>query len=401
MNATRIRSEHDAALAETLLRDKDIRRSIERLERELEKSDRSGATRRHLLSTSVRLSEALAPDVHQVLRACQQRLGVETDLELYVYPSPQLNAACVRPEAGRVFIMFSSELLESFNEQELAFVAGHELGHHVFDHHDIPVGALLRGKYAVSPRLALQLFAWSRYAEISADRAGLMCCDDLDAVARGLFKLASGLRDGAAHVVMEALLEQVEDIKSLGMAKGDDRPRADWFSTHPFSPLRLVAAKLFASSEVMQEGGITTAQLELEVQKTLAIMEPGYLKETTEEAELMRRLLLAGSMVVAAASGDVSDVEIEAIEAMLGEGKVTRHLSVPALRDDLPARIRAVNDLVPPARRAQVLRDLCVIALADGHADGAERAQLREIAESLEVAPELVAQTLDASVDLD
>ena len=70
----------------------------------------------------------------------------------------------------------------------------------------------------------------------------------------------------------------------------------------------------------------------------------------------------------AAASGDISDSEVEAIESFLGEGKVTRHLSVEALREDLPGRVAKVIELAPPSRRAQVLRDLCVIARADGRA---------------------------------
>ena len=68
--------------------------------------------------------------------------------------------------------MFSSSLLEAFNDSELLFVMGHELGHHVYDHHQIPIGYVLRGRQPPPADLALDLFAWARYAEISAERAG-------------------------------------------------------------------------------------------------------------------------------------------------------------------------------------------------------------------------------------
>ena len=224
---------------------------------------------------------------------------------------------------------------------------------------------------------------------------------DDDAVARGLFKLASGLRTGAADVVMETLLSQVDALEGFGAATADGQVRSDWFSTHPFSPLRLKTAQLFARSELMVEGGASRAVLEAGVADVMSIMEPGYLKDTSEQAALMRRLLLAGAMVVADASGDISDAEIEAIEAFLGEGKVTRHLSVDALRDDLPKRMAAVNASVSPSRRAQVVRDLCVIARADAHSDADERVVLEDIARGLELPPDLVEQALSGPVDLD
>jgi Zn-dependent protease with chaperone function/tellurite resistance protein len=398
MSATRhLRAEGDASLAKQILDDRDVKRSIERFEKDV----KSGETRRQLLSTSVRLGPELVPELHEVIARCRARLGLESEVEMYVYPSPHLNAACMRPEDERVLLMFSSELLDAFDGDELAFVAGHELGHHMFGHHDIPVGVLLQGPYAVSPRMALQLFAWSRYAEVSADRAGMWCAGDLDAVARGLFKLASGLRTGAANVVMEALLAQVDALEGFGSVTAGDPVRADWFSTHPFSPLRLKAAKLFSESEYMADGGASPAALEAAVQDVMAIMEPGYLKDTSDQAALMRRLLLAGAMVVAGASGDVSEEEAEAIESFLGEGKVTRHLSVEALREDLSRRIDAVVGVAPLARRAQVLRDICLVARADGHVDAAERAVLDEIANGLGLPPELVTHALDGVVELD
>ena len=114
----------------------------------------------------------MAPDIAMMADECIEMLGVKLPLELYVYSSPQFNAACFKPENERLYVMFSSSLLEGFTSSELKFVMGHELGHHVYDHHAIPIGYLLRGNQRPDPQLALELFAWSRYAEISADRAG-------------------------------------------------------------------------------------------------------------------------------------------------------------------------------------------------------------------------------------
>ena len=391
-----LRAQSDAHLFESLMNNADVRRAAESA---LEDSEQM-KIRRQLLATSVRLTPTLAPDLHRMIDLCKEKLELDTSFEPYVYPSPSANAAVVKPEDGRVFLLFSSQILEMFDEGELTYVVGHELGHHKFEHHSLPVRAVLETA-KVRAATALQLFSWSRFAEISADRAGLFCAGSLEAVGRGLFKLASGLRGTKTNLAIDALLAQMEEIEAAGIAKGKDVDRSEWFSTHPFSPLRLKAAQLFANCSVMKEGGMTPEQMEVEVGTVMGVMEPGYLKAKTDQGRALRRVLLAAGMLVASASGDVSEEEADALDELLGEGTVTDKLSVDALREDLPSRVADAKAEAPPMRRAQLLRDLCLIAIADGHADKAERAMLIDVAKQLEVDPTLVDQTLDASLELD
>ena len=275
----------------TLLRSRAVKRVVEWLEAHEDEGPRG--VRRRLLGTSVRLTRRMAGDLHEMVDACRERHGVQTPLELYVYASPSFNAACVKPEAGRLFILFSSSLIESFKGNELGFVIGHELGHHLYDHHDVPIGYLLRGREPAPPSLALQLFAWSRYAEISADRAGALCAGDLEAEARSLFMLSSGLTGATIEFRLDDFLTQVGEMQLETDDPGVGAPREDWFSTHPFSPLRVKALQLFSESEFVTEGGGSGAELEAQIQSLMALMEPSYLEEHSEAAEAMRRLLFA------------------------------------------------------------------------------------------------------------
>jgi Zn-dependent protease with chaperone function len=197
VNAQALRCDSDLALHTALLQDRTVTRVNEQLERLEDSSSERSSLRRRLLATSVRLSPTMAPDLHAIARDCGERLELGIDLELYVFASPTYNAMCFKPEDGRLFVMFASSLLEAFDESELKFVMGHELGHHIYHHHEIPIGYILRGQQRPDPRLALDLFTWSRYAEISADRAGAHCAADLLCVSRALFKLASGLGSGS------------------------------------------------------------------------------------------------------------------------------------------------------------------------------------------------------------
>jgi len=380
-------------LAEQLLKDRTVVQAIQQME---ENADRVGA-RRQLLATSLRLARGMAPLVDQVMDTCRERLEMDAPLETFVYPDADFNAAAVRPEGGRMFVLVSSALLDNFEPDELAFVVGHELGHHLFGHLSIPVSAVLEAREHLDPGTLLKLFSWKRYAEISSDRAGLVCAGGLEPCLCALFKVASGLRGHRVKVDLEPVLRQLADLQEEArrLARSDEPVRADWFSTHPFSPMRLKAAQLFAASEVMTEGGASVDELEAQIQDLMDLMDPGYLQDRSEEAEAMRRLLFAGGVLLSAADGRVSKETLDALEEMLGLGSVPTSVNPEAIREDLAKRVARVNELVPPLRRAQVIRDLCVVAQADGLVSESETEVLFDLAEAVQVGRGMVSCSLD------
>lgn len=385
-----LRAAGDRDLAERILSEPGVQSAIERYEKLAEES----GARRHLLATALRLTPEMAPDVHEIVESCRTTLGLDTPLETYVYPELQYNAAAVRPEGGRLFVMFSAGLLEGFEPDELRFVIGHELGHHLFEHHSIPVQPLLEAGVG-DPGFPLRLFAWQRYAEISSDRAGLLCAGGLEPAARALFKLASGLRGSRVKIRIDQFLAQVGDLReeSERLAKADEPVRSDWFHTHPFSPLRVNAADLCARSELIVPNGMPRVELEAQVEELIRLMEPNYLQERSEQAEAMRRLLFAGAVLIAASASEIEKKALRALEGLLGPGSVPRTLNEPAIRNDLARRIERVREVVPALRRAQVIRDLCVIARADGVITAAEERILFEIADAVGVDRALVTAT--------
>lgn len=400
MKAHDIRSENDERIARNLLDDVYVRQVKGRIDR-LSENGPTGV-RRHLLSSSVRLSRGMSPSVHKMADHCIEALGIDIPLELYAYASPQFNAACFKPEEGRLFIMFSSSLLEAFDENELMFVVGHEFGHHVYQHHDIPIGYILNGKHRPSASLALQLFTWARYAEISADRAGAFCANDLDAVARALFKLASGLTDNrVVNFDLAEFLGQLDEMQAVDAEPGQGAPMQDWFSTHPFSPLRVKALQLFHQSSLMLEGGMDKAELEIGVQGMMGIMEPDYLEGRTEVAKIMRPLFIAGAIAVANARDGIGDREKSVLKEFMGESFSLDVLNIEKLIDALPKRIELVNKHASITQRMQVIRDLSVVARAEGEVTDSELLVLYSIADGLEIPRSVVTNVLNADADLD
>jgi tellurite resistance protein len=284
--------------------------------------------------------------------------------------------------------------MEAFPPGERRFVLGHELGHHLFQHHDIPIGLILRGKTRPRPQLALRLFAWSRYAEISADRAGAHCALTPDDVARALFRLASGLTRPLDNLHIAEFADQAEELQVAHETPGPRAATLDWFSTHPFSPLRLKAVRLFLESELALPNGISVSALEARVQELMAVMEPSYLEERSESAEAARRILFAGMIAVADASEGISDEEKTTFEEFFGEGSFSDELDIEGIEASLEERLEEGRRAVSHPRRIQVVRDLCVMARSSGIVASEEKAVILRIAAALDVPPELVNETL-------
>jgi len=397
--AEKIRCDNDLALFEKLKKNRDVISVNEQIERH--EAEGPSGIRRNLMSTSVRLTQGMAPDIKKMADECVERLGVELPLELFVYSSPQFNAACFKPENDRLYVMFSSSLLEGFTAQELRFVMGHELGHHVYNHHDIPVGYLLRGQQRPDPSLALELFAWSRYAEISADRAGAHCAQDMNAVATSLFKLSSGLTSKIVEFSLDDFVAQVDEMAAVDGEPGNGAPQSDWFSTHPFSPLRVKALKLFERSE-LYAGEQSKVDLEVGVQSVLSLMEPSYLEAKTDTAETMRRLLFAGLIAVADASDDgITEPELEMFAQFFGKYAFSDKLDIEKLKATVEPRAKELQEKASTTQCMQVMHDLCLMAKADGGVCEQEIVLLEQIAKDLKIEKAFVDQALAQDQELD
>lgn len=132
--------------------------------------------------------------VAAVAERCQRRLGLgEDEVEIYVVEGAQRNAFAVG--LGRPYVVaVYTGLLACMDDEELAFVVGHELGHVAFRHTRLLTlaGHLGQGGgfwSAVLRRLAL--LWWSRAAEHSADRAGLVAVGRLEPAVAALIKVGT------------------------------------------------------------------------------------------------------------------------------------------------------------------------------------------------------------------
>jgi len=122
--------------------------------------------------------------------------------ELYVSQTPVFNAGAYGVDAP--FIVLHSAALELLNDDELRALLAHELGHVMSGHafYRTIAAILVLVSTNVIPGLAgiallpirLAFLEWSRKAELSADRAGLLGCQDPRAAQSLFLNMAGGVR---------------------------------------------------------------------------------------------------------------------------------------------------------------------------------------------------------------
>jgi Zn-dependent protease with chaperone function len=181
------------------------------------------AFRLQFLASAVRIDERQFPRIHRLYAEAGSTLDVRELPELFVINSPVWNAVTIGMD--KPFIVVNSALLQGLDDEETRFVLGHELGHAQSGHalyqsllfwlmrltgalNWLPIGALgLRAIVAA-------LHEWSRKAELSGDRAGLLAAQDPAVALRVQMKLASGGQ--LAELDTTAFLAQGTEYESAG-----------------------------------------------------------------------------------------------------------------------------------------------------------------------------------------
>jgi Zn-dependent protease with chaperone function len=208
------------------------------------------------LASSVRVSERQFPDIwRSYLEACDI-LDIHPPPSLFVAQTPFVNAGAIGVDEP--FIVLNSGMLILLDDAELQCVLGHELGHVQSDHvlyktmlrllmrlsivaFSIPIGGM--ALYAITTAL----LEWDRKSELSADRAGLLVCQDPEVAMRVDMKLAGGGNTDQMNV--DEFLLQAEEYRAGGTVVDSVLKLFRLLGrTHPFPVLRLAELKKWTDS---------------------------------------------------------------------------------------------------------------------------------------------------------
>ncbi|HEY2369744.1 MAG TPA: M48 family metallopeptidase [Polyangiaceae bacterium] len=207
--------------------------------------------RNQLLGHAVRVSDRQFPRIQRIAQHCADTLHIATP-QIYIVNEPHLNAATYGT-TEEAFIMVHSALVDHYSDEELLTVIGHECGH-IHNSHVVYLTALhvltrVAGaivQWALQPA-TVALLAWSRRAEITCDRAGMLCSKSADVSSRALTKLALGSRKLYEEFNLDAFLEQYEEGKE-GIGK-----YMEAFVSHPYLPKRVLSMRVFGESALYRK----------------------------------------------------------------------------------------------------------------------------------------------------
>jgi len=151
------------------------------------------------------------PNLFTLLQEACDILNIEKKPDLYLNTTVKENYCnCFTFGAANpvVILEMSEKVLTSFKRDELLFILGHELGHFKSWHCFYDVLTKLMSKDAelaaqllkiglwpmlvTSATIKLYLENWQRMSEFTADRAGLLCCQNINAVVTCFIKMEKG-----------------------------------------------------------------------------------------------------------------------------------------------------------------------------------------------------------------
>jgi Zn-dependent protease with chaperone function len=226
-----------------------------------------------LTADYLKVSDKQCGSLFRRFQDCCKVLDIGTLPELYVEPNPFPNAYTTG--FTNPVVVVSSGLLEIVDDDELNFVLGHELAHVKCGHvlyttmanylamilqvlGDVTLGiGRILGK-----GLELSFLLWSRKAEYSCDRGGLLVCQKPDSAIKGLMKLAAPIDKLWPEISVESILTQADEFEELSE---DSLSKLYKFfygvqRTHPWLVIRTKEIKIWENSETytnLLERGVT------------------------------------------------------------------------------------------------------------------------------------------------
>lgn len=185
------------------------------------------------------------PQIYKILGDAVDTLDMDKNLvpDLYLQYDYMINAFTTGEK--KPLMVLNSGTLDLLEPDEQTFIVGHELGH-ILSHHVLyhMIVNSLTGFFdfgaLINSAIELPLFYWSRMSELTADRAGLLACQDVTACIRAMIKMAGLPESQYKHVNIQAFIDQAHDFntKNTGFLDESFKFVAIANSTHPWLVLR-------------------------------------------------------------------------------------------------------------------------------------------------------------------
>lgn len=176
--------------------------------------------------SNLRISKENYPDIYNLLDIVCDVINLPKRPNLYIEWAYNINGFTAGVDYP--IIVITSGAIDLLTEKELLFLIGHEVGHiksrHTLYHQMANFFPLITnilgeatlglGKLLSTP-IELALLRWSRMSEFTADRAGLLACQDLNTAACVMAKWAGMPKKHYDKIKFEHFLNQAREFDTL------------------------------------------------------------------------------------------------------------------------------------------------------------------------------------------
>lgn len=205
--------------------------------------------RAECVGSNFRITPQTNPRIYKLYQLALSRLDMPKEYPLYSTLGYDYNAFAAGAKDN--FIVVHSSCISDYSDGEMLQLLGHEIGHiksgHVLYHNiAYSLNSILAsfGGLAQGAAVGLQyaIMDWSRKAEYTADRAGLIAAADFDSAISQTMKML-GHSDHIDYIdfSLEKVLKQVDDfeVETSDMIGKLLYANFTLTATHPWSILRL------------------------------------------------------------------------------------------------------------------------------------------------------------------
>ena len=178
------------------------------------------------MGSCLKVNSSVCPEIFNLLTQCCKTLNIQNIPDLYIQLEYGINAFTIGLD--KPIIVINSGAVDLLTEKEQIFLIGHELGHiksqHMLYHmlaELMETGGLWISQATlglgslISFPLQSALYYWSRMSEFTADRAGLLACQDISSVASIMMKMSGLPTRFYGQLSPEAFIEQAKAFQAL------------------------------------------------------------------------------------------------------------------------------------------------------------------------------------------
>lgn len=200
-----------------------------------------------LQGSNFQITRESCPDLYEITRNVATTLSVDDFPDIYSQWGYYINGFTTGYKE-RTIMVLNSGAIDLLPQKQLCFIIGHEMGHiksgHVIYHQMaslfsdlvkiVPLGESLLGP------IKYWLLYWDRMSEFTADRAGLLACQDKEEALKTIVKMSGVPIKYFESLNTTAFLKQAEEFERLNSGVFDSAIKTISIltSTHPWTVYR-------------------------------------------------------------------------------------------------------------------------------------------------------------------